>query len=324
LEALLRLPEFNLEEVQIGLRKLHEVSSYLNFPFTFEEVARYFLPSLKISGDQLRELLSSGKFKNFPFLIRDGYLFAHPTQSLDSRLVREKLSSEKLASAAEFAAVLTRSIPFIKTVAVTGSVAYGSAERWDDIDLFIVTARNRLWLSAIMILILVRIGKLLRIREPHLSPFCLSYVHDEQGFANESSKNRSNPLFARELIKAKPVTGIRQYCKMLKENDWVAKFYAARYVEKIRSLEREQSDFQTEADPPWTFGRLSVLFDLLEGMAFTFLSRYLRLRAYLINLKFKSNGQDFRIFEPKISSSSCIYTSNFYRWLYKLWVTGAV
>jgi hypothetical protein len=322
MEALLSLPDFDMEEIKIGLKKLHEVSSYLNFPFTFEEVARYFLPSSNITGDQLRELLSSDKFKNFPFLIRDGYLFAHPTQSISSRLERERLSSEKLASAAEFAAVLSRSVPFIKTVAVTGSVAYGSAERWDDIDLFIVTARNRLWISALMTLILVRIGKLLGIREPHLSPFCLSYIHDEQGFADESIKNRTNPLFARELIKAKPVTGMSRYRKMLKDNDWVAKFYATSYVEKMRSLEKDQSGSDTET--AWTLGRLSILFDLVEGMAFTFLSRYLRLRAYLTNLRFKSKGQDFRIFEPKISSTSCIYTSNFYRWLYKLWGTGAV
>jgi hypothetical protein len=56
-----------------------------------------------------------------------------------------------------------------------------------------------------------------------------------------------------------------------------------------------------------------------EGVVFELLSRYLRLRAYLANLKFKSKGQDMRVFEPKISLVSCVYTSNFYEWLRELW-----
>src|SRR5208337_3677625 len=115
--------------------------------------------------------------------------------------------------------LLTRVIPFIRTVAVTGSVAYGSATKWDDIDLFIVTKRNRLWISALLIL-----------RPSHLSLFCLSYVHDEQGFLKESQRNRSNALFARELLKAKPVAGAEEYRKILEGNEWVASFYSRPYL----------------------------------------------------------------------------------------------
>lgn len=294
---------------------MFKVSEYLNFPFTLDEVADYFLPRMNLTAGQLQSILSRGNFPDIPFHIKDGYLLTNANQSDNSRLEREQMSAAKLNSAAKFAAGLTRAVPFIRTVAVTGSVAYGSADRWDDIDLFIVTNRNRLWLSAFMTLILIRLIKLLGLRPSHLVLFCLSYVHDENGFASESQKNRTNPLFARELLKAKPIAGQDEYMRLLETNDWVGTFYPLPYRSKVRALtpaNGHQNEYPSDS-------RSSLILDWAEGLAFVFLSRYLRLRAYLTNLKLKSRGQEFRVFEPKISASSCVYTSNFYEWLRSLW-----
>ena len=227
------------------------------------------------------------------------------------------MSAEKLNSAASFAKVLTKLVPYIRTVAVTGSVAYGSAEKWDDIDLFIITEHKRMWISAFLTLILVRINKLLSLRPPHLYPFCLSYVHAEEEFSRESQRNRSNPLFARELLKAKPIAGVKEYRRILEANRWVSEFYSEPYYEKLKGLESNLN-----GDTPLhgvKLGNSSIFLDWFDGVAYTVLSRYLRLRAYLTNLKLKSEGKDLRVFEPIITSASCVYTSNFYRWLRSLW-----
>jgi hypothetical protein len=309
--------QVDLQEIQIGLEKVFKVSEYLNFPFTVEEVADYFLPKVNITSEQLRSLITAGNFRGIPFHFRDGYLVTSVTQSESSRLEREQMSAAKLDSAAGFAKVLKRLVPFIRTVAVTGSVAYGSADRWDDIDLFIVTKRNRLWLTAFMTLVLVRLNKVLGLRPSHLSPFCLSYVHDEEGFATESQKNRTNPLFARELLKAKPIAGADQYRKILENNDWVGGFYSAPYAAKLKGLEQGIGGRVTEFNG--SRGKFTLFLDWAEGIAFTLLSRYLRIRAYLTDLKLKSQGQELSVFQPKISEASCIYTSNFYEWLRTLW-----
>lgn len=305
------------DEIHNGLEKVFNVSEYLSFPFTLDEVANYFLPKMNITGEQLRSILSGRNFADIPFYIKDGYLLTSASQSDTSRLEREQISAAKLDSAAKFARVLTRLVPFIRTVAVTGSVAYGSADRWDDIDLFMVTRRRRLWLTAFMTLALVRLGKFLGLRPPYLSPFCLSYVHDEEGFANESQKNRTNPLFARELLKAKPVAGRDQYRKILESNDWVGGFYSMPYAAKLKELDRGINGqwIETRDDSR----RFSFLLDWSEGIAFALLSHYLRLRAYLTNLKLKSQGEGLRVFEPKLSAASCVYTSNFYEWLRTMW-----
>lgn len=309
--------QYDSETIHDELQKVYDVSEYLKFPFTVEDVANYFLPKSNLTPQQLESMLTNGEFDDLGFKVRDGYLITSDDQTQLARSEMEQTSADKLNSAGSFANLLARVIPFIRTVAVTGSVAYGSATKWDDIDLFIVTKRNRLWISALLTLVLVRLNKLLILRPPHLSLFCLSYVHDEQGFLRESQRNRSNPLFARELLKAKPVAGTGEYRKMLQENEWVAEFYSRPYLKKLRSLNGHLNGttISEEAGSP----TLSFLMVWVEGMTYAILSRYLRMRAYLTNLKLKSEGKDLRVFDPIITSASCVYTSNFYRWLYALW-----
>ena len=318
-QSITRQSEIDLVEISRGLAKVFQVSKYLNFPLTLEEITAFFLPRATITVEELRSLISEGHFSDIPFRLRDGYLFASTIQSEKERLEKEQMSAAKLRSAAEFATILTRLIPFIRTVAVTGSVAYGSAGKWDDIDLFIITKQNRLWLSALMALVLVRIRKLLGIAPPYLSPFCLSYIHDERGFASESQKNRTNPLFARELLKARPVAGMSHYTKILEENGWVANFYSNPYTTRLRQLERRASNSQTGSRDNAAASAASFFADWAEAFAFAFVSRYLQIRAYLTNLRLKSHGMEFRVFQPKLSATSCVYTSNFYRWLQTLW-----
>jgi hypothetical protein len=308
-----------LDEIHRGLQKVFEISKYLDFPFTLDEVVTYFLPGIQVTERRLEDLITHGGFTDLPFQIRDGYLFAGAAKSAAARLEREQLSASKLGSATEFATMLTRLVPFISTIAVTGSVAYRSARKWDDIDLFIVTKQNRLWVSAFLTLVLIRLSKLLHLRPSYLSQFCLSYVHDELGFANESQRSRSSMLFAREMLKAEPVAGVDRYRNLLEQNSWISNVYAKAYPVKLKQLEQRLLKVADSHS-----SRASFVVDWAEGFAFAFLSRYLRLRAYLTNLELKSRGERLRVFEPKTSTRSCVYTSNFYRWLQALWSDGSV
>ncbi len=308
------LDDADLGQIHGGLERVYEVSKHLDFPFTLDEVTAYFLPNQNLTSRELESLIVQRRFPDMPFRIKNGYLMTPSTQSELPRLELEKISAAKLRSAVSFANVLKKLVPFIQSIAVTGTVAYASADKWDDIDLFMVTDRRRLWTSAFLSLVLIRISKLLRLRSLDLLLFCLSYVHDTEGFASQAAKNQGNPLFARELLKAKPVVGIKRYRKLLEENVWVSKIYGKSYNSRLLELE-----LRGDGESCGEEQKSSLLLDWVEGIAFIFLSRYLRLRAYLNNLKLKSQGQTLRVFDPILSRSSCVYTSNFYRWLRSLW-----
>ena len=57
----------DLQGIQDGLEKVFRVSEYLNFPFSVEEVANYFLPRMNISSEQLRSMIIEGNFRDIPF-----------------------------------------------------------------------------------------------------------------------------------------------------------------------------------------------------------------------------------------------------------------
>jgi len=300
--------------VRDELEQVFRISSWLDFPFTVDEVAEYFLPGLNLTGDQVKALFTDRAI-DLPFTLRDRYLLTDISQSTISRAERKLFSAAKLESASKFASTLTRLVPWIEIVAVTGSVAYGSARKWDDIDLFIVTKRDRLWLSLSLALILVRLGKLLRIQGTDLLPFCLSYVHDDLGFLQESSKSKFSPLFARELLKAQPLVGIHRYKQILESNEWIKLVHKAAYTSKMSQLnDSESSNRGTVAHE-----RLSFFLQWADGIAFVFLSGYLKIRSHITNTKLKSECQEFRVFDQVMNRHSCMYVSNLYRWLQQLW-----
>jgi len=300
--------------VRDELEQVFRISSWLDFPFTVDEVAEYFLPGLNLTGDQVKALFTERAI-DLPFTLRDRYLLTDISQSIVSRAKRKLFSAAKLESASRFASTLSRLVPWIEMVAVTGSVAYGSARKWDDIDLFIVTKHDRLWLSLSLALILVRLGKLLRIRDADLLSFCLSYAHDDIGFLQESSKSKFAPLFARELLKAQPLVGTRKYKQILEGNEWIKLVHKTAYISKISELhDPELSDKGRVAQE-----RFSFFLQWVDGVAFVFLAAYLKIRSHIANTKLKSEGKEFRVFDQVMNRHSCMYVSNLYRWLQQLW-----
>lgn len=90
-------------------------------------------------------------------------------------------------------------IPFIKLVCVTGALAMNNADQDDDIDLMIVTVKNRLWLTRLIIAILLfphlRRGQKINNR------LCFNLWLDETALAIK----RHNLYIAHEICQAKPI-----------------------------------------------------------------------------------------------------------------------
>jgi glycosyltransferase involved in cell wall biosynthesis len=105
-------------------------------------------------------------------------------------------------------------LPFVRMVAVTGSLAVDSARDRDDVDLLVVTAEGRLWLTRAMAMALVRLARLGGLR------LCPNYLLAESALGLQ---DRS--LFtARELVQMVPVTGGDAYADLMARNDWYREF----------------------------------------------------------------------------------------------------
>lgn len=108
-----------------------------------------------------------------------------------------------------------RYVPFMQSVAVSGSLAVGNVGRTGDVDLFCITSRNRLWISR---LFLVPLSKATR------STFfgcylCPNYLLDEASLLVADQ----NLFTAHEVRQAVPLWGSDVHARFLRANRWAAR-----------------------------------------------------------------------------------------------------
>jgi hypothetical protein len=114
--------------------------------------------------------------------------------------------------AARVAGRLIGALPFIRMVAVSGSLAVDSSDGDADIDLFVVTADGRLWVARRLIMGLVRLFALARIR------LCPNYL-----LALSALELEDRTLFvAHELAQLVPVAGHGLLPVLIERNRWAA------------------------------------------------------------------------------------------------------
>lgn len=145
---------------------------------------------------------------------RDGFFFPKGRQELiDLRRQREAISRDLLEELDRPLRLVTL-MPFVRMVALSGSLAHLNATRQADLDLFVVTSRHRVWSVTVTVLLLARMfGWRQRL--------CLNYVISERRLAVEP-----RDLFtANQIIYLCPLVGEQIYLKFLNANAFVREIY---------------------------------------------------------------------------------------------------
>lgn len=168
----------------------------------------------------LNRLLKKKKIQNFA----DYFFLKNRKRLIVVRKRRYKYSQKFLIKARLLTQVL-KIIPWIKLVGISGGLAVDNSEKRDDIDLFLITDKNRIWISRILA---VGIFDLLGVRRKfEMTPkqasakFCLNTIldedHLEQGFKDLYT---AHEVLQMKLLWARG--GI--YTKFLSDNNWAFEF----------------------------------------------------------------------------------------------------
>ena len=145
---------------------------------------------------------------------RDGWYF--PTGRSDlvaTRARREALSRELLDRDRQILS-LVAGMPFVRMVALSGSLAHLNAEGSADLDLFVITAPKRVWSVTVTALML---SKLLGWRKR----LCMNYVVSEAAMTIAPEDLFS----ANQIIHLRPITGQAVFERFVGSNAFVRNFY---------------------------------------------------------------------------------------------------
>ena len=207
-----------------------------NFPLNFEEILRYSHFSKKEDLlDQLSSLIDQNiifKLDEF-YALRNDKLLAVQRKADDLRAKEYEIQAYKKS-------MLIGKFPYVKGVFISGSLSKGTMGEDGDIDYFIVTTPNRLWIARTLLILYKKIF-LLNSRKY----FCINYLIDEDTLEIEQ-KNR---FTATELITLLPMINTKLYANLLKSNDWVNEFYSQPTDKFFEAMDVEQSIFQKLAEP---------------------------------------------------------------------------
>jgi hypothetical protein len=137
------------------------------------------------------------------------------------RTSRESFSRKNLFWA-KGVAFIFKIIPWVKMVGLSGSLAMNNAKYQDDIDFFIVTQRNRIWITRILLLGLLEVlGKRRKKRDSKREArgkFCINILLEE----SQLEQYNKDIYIAHEVLQMKPLWSRDNiYTRFLEDNNWV-------------------------------------------------------------------------------------------------------
>jgi predicted nucleotidyltransferase len=200
-----------------------------DYPLTQTEIAQF----LKISycTEEFAEDLYSLATENWIFRF-DEFYSLQDNYSLVQRRREGNTRARSMLKTAERIAGFLSTFPFIKGVAVSGSLSKNFADENSDIDFFIITEKNKLWLARTFMHCFKKIAMLLKKEDW----FCMNYYIDEEMLQIKEK----NIYTATEIATLLPLRGIPVFNEFFNQNIWSKKFlpnHSLRisYVEEARN-----------------------------------------------------------------------------------------
>ncbi len=145
---------------------------------------------------------------------RDGLYFPMGRADLLQTRARREAVSRDLLDRQQRLVWLAAHMPFVRMVALSGSLAHLNAERSADLDLFVITSPGRVWSVTLSLLVIAR---LLGWRRQ----LCLNYVISERAMAIEPADLFS----ANQIIHLRPITGHDVFARFVEANPFVHACY---------------------------------------------------------------------------------------------------
>lgn len=239
-----------------AVRLTKQYSSYFNFPLTTTNLHYWLISPQKYSLDLVSKYHTQKLSKS---------------QISHIKIARE-LSFQKYKKALPFVKAI-RHLISIKMVAITGSVAINSAKSSDDIDIFIVTSPNTLWLTRIIIYLIASL--FFKRRKVRTTPsqfkdsLCFNLWLEEGSL--KVPKSKRNLYTAHEVLQIMPIFDRNNtYHQFIIKNSWTKRYLANAYSSLINKTHPKSTNINLGIFP------FNYLVQFLNKLAFQLQFHYMR------------------------------------------------
>ncbi|MFK7800092.1 MAG: radical SAM protein [Anaerolineae bacterium] len=209
------LPSFleqtdNRTAVSKAILRTAAYADIFDHPLAADEFSRYMV-GMSAEPEEvaltLKEMRSSGQLSGTNQ--QDWYPLPGRESLILTRLEREQRAAALWPEAEKYGRMLSK-LPFVRMVAVTGSLAVNNPDQKADIDFFIITEPDRLWLTRLLVISIVRLAARNGIE------LCPNYFITSDNLEIQSQ----NLYTAREISQMVPLKGLDMYQQFRKANRW--------------------------------------------------------------------------------------------------------
>lgn len=205
-----RKPVNNLKDGCLFTLKYFGLFSY---PLTLTEI-HHFNP-YKANLSAVEQTLKTLKADNLIFQSGEFYLSENNLSWIDERISGNKRAEKLLKKSGRYGSIIA-SFPFVKSIALSGSLSKFYASVDADIDYFIITEKNRLWIART----LLHLFKKLTFITGHQHYFCMNYFIDTGALEIQ----HQNEYSAIETVTLIPIHNKELVLKMITKNSWTKRF----------------------------------------------------------------------------------------------------
>ncbi|MBI2594036.1 hypothetical protein HYW44_05345 [Candidatus Daviesbacteria bacterium] len=223
--------------------------------------------SLKQVEKKLKKLnqesrLSRGSPKAARIMNKGDYFFLTGKKGLVKERVRREKVSKRHYQTAKLISLLFKVIPWVKLVGVSGSLAMMGSREQDDIDIFIVTGKNRIWITRLFLIILTSLTGIRRKRREKIlsaaGKVCINLILEEDNLA----QRKKNIYLAHEVLQMHVLWQKEDlYSKFLHDNEWVFRYLPNwRTGVKSQNVKRKTQSYNANL-------KSNQIIDWFEGLA---------------------------------------------------------
>ena len=153
--------------------------------------------------------------KNIIYKLGDHYSLSKDQQAIDRRIKGNKQAKKWLKKSRRFSRLISW-FPFVRGISLSGSLSKGFVDEDPDIDYFIITKPNRLWIARTLLIGFKKIFLLNSYKY-----FCLNYFVTQESMEIEEK----NLFTATEIATMIPVFGHNVKKSFFESNEWIREFF---------------------------------------------------------------------------------------------------
>lgn len=202
-----------LDGPELAIARSVVYASLFDYPLTLAQLRQTLIESTQTPSQIVATYRSSPVLQAL-VEHRDGYFFPKGRADLVDERRRREARSRQFLRRHRILLELVCAMPYVRMVALSGSIAHLNLDGTGDLDLFIVTRGRRVWSTTVAILLL---SKLLRRRRIA----CANFVVADSRLVLE----QQDLFTASQVIHLKPLIGRDVFLELLAANRFVFRFY---------------------------------------------------------------------------------------------------